>query len=276
MAQALRERHPRPSAGQPSRTTAKRKKPSPRIRRRPPPDTAAVSCKKHNDLDAHVDPSSSTSLATRPPKTHRTKRHRKLSSNHAVSGTDKSPKRRRRSGSHRHSTKSDGVKLSDSLRNLCILPHSARTARGARKRVISCSSVSAHVEETSLQHHRSRSYSSTTSVLTRRQTKRLRRAVKEALASAAGGASKKRKRSARQPSSTHGESRRKTRRTESWHAEPRRAMFRRIAMKPFAASRHRGMLGRFRPRRRVLLGVVSARVRPCFCRLKMLMRQWKI
>lgn len=238
-----------------------------------PTTAAAVSCKTHNDLDAHIDPSSSMSLATNPPKTRRTKRRRRSSPNRAASGTDESPKRRRHSGSHRHSARSDGVKLSVSRRGLCILPHSARTVRGARKRMISCSSVGTRVEETSLKHHRSRN-SSTTSVLTRRQAKRLRRAVKEALATVAGGTSKKRTRSDRQPSSTYGELR-KTRRTESRHTEARRTKSRKTAMKPSAASRYRGMSGRFRPRRRVLLGVISVRVRPCFCQLKMLMRQWK-
>lgn len=240
-----------------------------------PTPAAAVSCKTRNDLDAHIDPSSSKSLATKPPKARRTKRHRRLSPNRAASGTDESPKRRRHSGSHRHSARRDVDKFSDSLRGLCIQPHSARTVRGARKRMISCSSVGTHVEETSLKHHRSSYSSTTTSVLTRRQAKRLRRAVREVLATAAGGTSKKRKRSALQPSSTYGELRRKTRRTESRHTEPRRTRSRKTAMKPSAASRYRGMSGRFRPRRRVLLGVISVRVRPCFCQLKMLMRQWK-
>lgn len=247
----------------------------PNDRKTAPPDTAAAPCKPHNDLDAQIDPSSTTNLATRPPKAHRIKRHKKLSSNHAISGTDRSPKRRRHSGSHRHSAKSDGVKLSDSLRGFCTLPHSGRTAGKARKRVISSSSDSTHVEDTSLKHHPSKRSSQTTSVRTRWHTKGLCRVVKKALAPATASTSKKRKRSARQPSSTRGESRRKTLRTVSWHVETRSTKYQRIAIKPHATFRHRSMLRRFLARRRVLHGLVSVRVHPRVCQLKMIMRQWR-
>lgn len=204
------------------------------------------------------DDAAMTSKAGKASQASRAKRHRRSSPSRPVSASGKSPKRRCHSRSHRHSASMDGLeKLLGSLHGLCAPPHSTRSGRGALKRTVS--SVSSHAEKTGIKR-RSSSISSATSALTRRQAKRLCRAVKHAL-SAAAGTSKKRSAG---PSTSHsGESIRKVRRAKALKAASN-------STGPF---RH-GRPAKFRPRRRIP-AIICVRVRPCCCRLKLFMRPWK-